>query len=236
MSRRRIVLGSLAAGGADAVFNRVQIQQLLFLIDREIPNLVDGPHFEFTPCHFGPFDKSVYEVLDELSAEGLVRIDEAGQYPNYALTARGFRQGSEVLLTIPEAAAAYIAEVAVWVRRLTFRQLVSSISVYYPDMAIKTSMPGGAAYRSESARRRLVSSYVHRDPKWSFLIGLARVADIMGMLDDREELLRALQASHGKAASLDEIWSAVGDYLREAMAMHWPPSMRNSARHDSRTA
>jgi len=98
-----------------------------------------------------------------------------------------------------------MAEVAVWVRRLTFRQLVSSICAYYPDMAVKTSAPGWAACRSESARRRLVSSYVHRDPKWLFLTGLARVADIMGMLDDREELLRTLRASHSETASLDEI-------------------------------
>lgn len=235
-NRHQIVLGGLASCGRDTAFNPVQIQKMLFLIDREIPHLVDGPHFRFVPYRFGPFDKAVYEVLGALSAKGLVHTDETGPYPNFVLTATGFEQGSEVLRTVPAVAATYMAAVAAWVRALTFRQLLSSIYAHYPDMAVKTAAPDLAGHTSAGTRHPLVNSYIRRTPTQSFLTGLARVTDIMGTLNNSEEVLRTLQASRREATSLSAIWAAVGDDLGEAMAMCWRPFVQDPPRRDPPTA
>jgi hypothetical protein len=47
-----------------------KVQKLLFLIDREIPRLVGGPHFNFQSYDFGPFDRDVYDTLEALAAQG----------------------------------------------------------------------------------------------------------------------------------------------------------------------
>jgi len=56
MDRGDLVLAALAAGGVGASYSPVQVQKLLFLIDREAANLVDGPHFSFRPYDYGPFE------------------------------------------------------------------------------------------------------------------------------------------------------------------------------------
>ena len=45
MERPNLVLAALAAGGENASYWPVQVQKLLFLIDREASALVGGPHF-----------------------------------------------------------------------------------------------------------------------------------------------------------------------------------------------
>ena len=63
LSSTQVVSGARAAGGPGIIFNPVQIQKLLFLFDREIPEQVGGPHFQFVAYHYGPFDLEVYGVL-----------------------------------------------------------------------------------------------------------------------------------------------------------------------------
>src|SRR5207248_1751684 len=72
MERHNLVLAALAAGGENASYWPVQVQKLLFLIDREASALVGGPHFDFKPYDYGPFDRAVYVELDALSAQGFV--------------------------------------------------------------------------------------------------------------------------------------------------------------------
>ena len=67
IGRSEIVLAAVAAGGSGARFFPVQLQKLLFLIDREIPELVHGPHFRFIPYYYGPFDKGLYVELGRLT-------------------------------------------------------------------------------------------------------------------------------------------------------------------------
>ena len=51
MARQRfdVVLAVMAAGGAGARYDPVRVQKLFFLIDREIPEFIDGPYFHFEP-------------------------------------------------------------------------------------------------------------------------------------------------------------------------------------------
>jgi hypothetical protein len=73
-----LVLAALAAGGENATYRPVQVQKLVFLIDREASRLVDGPHFGFQPYDYGPFDRAVYIELDSLHTQGLVNAQNTG--------------------------------------------------------------------------------------------------------------------------------------------------------------
>src|SRR6266853_2035360 len=103
MDESGIVLAALAGAGENATFTPVQVQKLLFLIDREIPRLVGGPHFRFQPYDFGPFDSTVYEVLEALGRQGLVYQGRA-RYQLWTLSPEGYRQGGRLLHAHPSAA------------------------------------------------------------------------------------------------------------------------------------
>src|SRR5262252_6654914 len=133
MNRRELMLAALAADGRLISFEPVQVQKLFFLIDREIPNLVDGPHFSFRAYDYGPFDSAVYSELEAMQREGLVTIS-VGYYRSYALTENGFTQGADLLAGLTAQARDFVHRSAVWVRSLSFSQLVSAIYQKYPEM------------------------------------------------------------------------------------------------------
>lgn len=142
MERDQIVLAALAAGGENANFTPVQVQKLFFLLDREAAHLVEGPHFNFTPYDYGPFDRAVYDVLDDLARQNLARVQNTGRYRVYALSQAGFQQGAAELTRLPEGARNYIGKVAQWVRQLSFEQLVASIYNRYPEMKANSVFRG----------------------------------------------------------------------------------------------
>lgn len=138
MRRDEIVLAALAAGGEGATYTPVQVQKLFFLIDREAGELVGGPHFRFEPYDYGPFDRAVYSAIEGLAPSGLTSVDTSGRYRNYRLSPAGYNQGSLYLESLPANVRAYLIEIAGWVRRLTFQQLVSSVYDAYPDMKVNS--------------------------------------------------------------------------------------------------
>jgi uncharacterized phage-associated protein len=142
MDRNDILLAALAAGGPGATFSPVQVQKLLFLVDREAHHLVGGPHFNFRPYDYGPFDRAVYDCLDGLSSQGLAEIRSAGKYRTYNLSAGGFSRGQKSLDGMPANARTFLTEIASWVRTLTFEQLVASIYKAYPDMKVNSVFRG----------------------------------------------------------------------------------------------
>lgn len=141
MDQREIVLAGLApAQGAQ--HSPVQVQKLFFLIDENIPDLVDGPHFEFAPYNYGPFDKTVYEVLVKLAGEGVVDLTAEQRWVNYRLTVAGQKLADQLFDELPEEAKAFIAEASDFVRKLSFTQLVSSIYKAYPRMRANSVFQG----------------------------------------------------------------------------------------------
>ena len=138
MERRNLVLAALAAGGENANYWPVHVQKLLFLIDREASALVNGPHFQFKPYDYGPFDRAVYVELQALSTQGLVEIQDTGRYSVYSLSPEGYRQGVARLHELGDSARAYIEQAARWVRSLSFQQLVAAIYNHYPDMKVNS--------------------------------------------------------------------------------------------------
>ena len=210
MVRKRfdIVLTAMAAGGAGARYDPVRVQKLLFLIDREIPQHINGPHFHFEPHHYGPFDEAVYEDLDRLAEQQQANIDTDEGYNRYSLTDTGYAKGAAVLDMLPESALNYMENTAKWIRFVPLKQLLSTIYRQYPEMAVNSILP------------QVSSGYSHASFRFampSFLSGVARTLDFMGTLDDYrsgcgDERLDALAVYHD--------WSAVGDDLGAAMNAH----------------
>jgi len=142
MNRDDLVLAALSAGGVGASYSPVQVQKLLFLIDREAANLVGGPHFSFRPYDYGPFDSSVYTEIERLRDRGLAEIVISGNYRRYLLTERGFQAGAQQLEHLSPQVTAYLHQLAAWVRSLSFNQLVAAIYNRYPDMKVNSVFQG----------------------------------------------------------------------------------------------
>ena len=209
MGRSEIVLAAMAAGGSGARFFPVQLQKLIFLIDREIPDLVHGPHFRFIPYDYGPFDKDLYVELGRLTRTGKINVDNEDRYPQYSLNDTGTLAGNNTLTGLSEPAPRYMKEAAAWVRSLTFKQLVISICVHFPDMAVNSMMP---QLKSNPSRARFF-------PNPSFLSGLARTMDFMGTLNE----YRPRKTARGQGRDAEKLgsdWAKVGRNLRNAIEAH----------------
>lgn len=134
MKKNELVLAAMSPAGTDP-FSPVQVQKLFFLLDMNIAIQTDGPHFNFKPYHYGPFDKSVYIELECLKDNGLIEILEPDSVSRtYRLTKKGYDSGSEALCQLSDSIQQYIREVVEVVRSLSFAQLVSAIYQAYPEM------------------------------------------------------------------------------------------------------
>jgi uncharacterized protein YwgA len=137
-SRTDIVLAALSPAG-NVPHTPVQVQKLLFLIDRNLSPLIGGPKFNFEPYHYGPFDLEVYSTLQELAGQGLVEITKgSGNWRDYRLTPQGQSCGTDILTCLDERAQDYLKRVSAFVRSLSFTDLVSAIYKAYPEMRARS--------------------------------------------------------------------------------------------------
>ena len=201
LSSTQVVSGAMAAGGPGAIYDPVQIQKLLFLVDREIPEEVGGPHFRFVPYHYGPFDEKVYGILQLLERKGQVTVDRTGAYPCYALTDLGLKEGLGILRTLAPAVSHYLTQAADWVRRLSFSQLLRDIYARYPDMATNSRLPHLA---------RAAHSTKHHSALHVGLLGASSVLNLMGPYSASVGTSTAEEA-------LAEDWRKVGNDLRKVL-------------------
>jgi hypothetical protein len=134
MDRTNLMLAALAAGGENTSYTPVQVQKLFFLIDREVAQRVGGPHFAFRAYDYGPFDRAVYDALDVLELGGFIHTHHTGRYRVFELSPEGYRRGVDSLAQLDPLARGYLEQVASWVRRLNFQQLVAAIYKRYPEM------------------------------------------------------------------------------------------------------
>ena len=133
MDQRTIVLAGLTPAKG-AAYTPVQVQKMFFLLDRNISQLLGGPFFDFQPYNYGPFDKDVYGILEQLARDELVMIDTENNWRTYKLTARGQEEGERVFNALPGQIQSYIGSVSGFVRGLSFTQLVRAIYKAYPEM------------------------------------------------------------------------------------------------------
>jgi uncharacterized protein YwgA len=144
MERRELVLAALTPA-MTGPFTPVQVQKLFFLLDDRAKKGIGGPHFDFKPHHYGPFDKEVYDELEGLAEEGLVEVVEVGRagLRTYRLTEQGHRTGEGLLDTFDVPVREYMNEVVSFVRGKSFSELVSAIYREYPEMRENSVFGGG---------------------------------------------------------------------------------------------
>jgi hypothetical protein len=121
-------------------YTPVQLQKLLFLLDRGIGQQLGGSGFNFQPYHYGPFDKDVYHTLDALDREGLAEILEPplAAIRTYRLTAAGLARANQLLSQLQKEVRDYVGEVGNFVRSQSFAGLVSSIYAAFPEMKVNS--------------------------------------------------------------------------------------------------
>lgn len=137
MNRREILLAALASGSREE-FSPVQLQKMMFLIDRNIGKTLSGPFFSFEPYDYGPFDVGVYNEFSSIAQEQLGDVAGYGSYRRYRLNAEGRRRAQKVLDTLTPEYRQYIQKIAHFVQSLSFGALVSTIYKYYPDMKVNS--------------------------------------------------------------------------------------------------
>ncbi len=211
MNRSDLVMAAMSAGGPKASFDSLGIQKLLFLIDAEIPDLVEGPHFAFEAYRYGPFDAAVYRVLGDLTPRGHVRQEEREGYTRYALTGEGYRVGSRIAGALSAEARDFMERAARWLLLSTFRRIVTTIYRRYPEMAQKSVVPELAAASPWAAHRLVLPD---------FLSGVARLFDFTGTMNPP---LYEGSPEEADARGLREDWQAVGDDMERALAALGPP-------------
>lgn len=136
MKREDLLLAVLAAAGGRP-YQPVQIQKVMFLLDRNVPELItDGEPYGFEPYDYGPFDKQVYKDAEHLSHINLAEITPSpnGRWKRYAASGEGFERGEAILDGLSDEHRSYIEAISQWVRSLGFNQLVKSIYEAYPEM------------------------------------------------------------------------------------------------------
>jgi hypothetical protein len=139
MNRTDYTLAVLASADG-AIFTPVQVQKLFFLLDKKVPQDVGGPHFNFEPFDYGPFDSNVYQELEFLADRGQVAIDRNPNtgWRTYRPTPEGLETGKRTLQAINPTTREYVNRLSRWVRSISFAELVSAIYDHFPEMRARS--------------------------------------------------------------------------------------------------
>lgn len=122
------VLAGMAPAKGKA-FNPVHVQKLFFVLDErgEGPFLA-GQRFNFQPYDYGPYDRTVYQVIESLRDQGLAKVNEdASGIRKFPLTPEGQEKGDVVLASLDEKSREFIVRVSNWIRSQDFTDLLSVI-------------------------------------------------------------------------------------------------------------
>ena len=139
MERSEIILATLAQAPTD-LHSPVQVQKLLFLLEKKAAHLIGGQKFHFVPYDYGPFDKDIYNDLLSLSSAGLVELvgDPYSKGRRYKLSKEGERKAGEILSRAAPALIEFLPRLSKFVRSLSFADLVSSVYRAYPEMRVNS--------------------------------------------------------------------------------------------------
>ena len=109
-------------------------------MDRKLTAVLGGSHFHFIPHHYGPFDRGIYELLENLSAKGLVEIirTPALRWQSYRATQAGQEAGERILEQLSSDVSAYITKLSAFVRSISFAELISAVYSAYPEMKVNS--------------------------------------------------------------------------------------------------
>jgi len=122
-----------------AQYTPVKIQKLFFLLDRNLGEQIGGPHFNFAPYHYGPFDKEVYQELNKLQLDKLVNLNFGyNNLKQYSLSAEGQKLGETIFSEFSDEHKDYIKKMNSYVLTLSFEQLIKAIYSEYPDTKVNS--------------------------------------------------------------------------------------------------
>lgn len=88
MERIEIMLAALGSGVHEEI-SPVQLQKMMFLIDRNVSKRLGGPFFDFKPYDYGPFDANVYSEFSVLAMNELGDSVGHGRDRRYRLNDEG---------------------------------------------------------------------------------------------------------------------------------------------------
>lgn len=129
-----LIMLSLAEGKA---YTPVQIQKAVFILSDLAPSLFNADStYNFEPYDYGPFDKSVYTDIEQMQREGLAKIEAHPHrgWNTYSATVEGFNASEQFKQGLAKSMLDFLESVSEYVRRLSFRELVSAIYREYPQM------------------------------------------------------------------------------------------------------
>ena len=134
-----MILAAMAPANCSP-FTPVQIQKLMFLIDKELAAGLGEKLFNFRPYNYGPFDGDAYSCLDALVDSGHVElVPSLGQrWSSFKTTEKGQTVGEQKLSQLETWVQQAIEVYSNWVRGLSFPQLVSAIYKKYPEMKLNS--------------------------------------------------------------------------------------------------
>ena len=123
MEKADVLLAALASGNVET-YTPADVQRLLFLISRQIPEAIDSPPFKFTVCDYGPFDPRVYGLLEELELDSYVSVSPQGRWREVTLTPAGRKRAAEMLDQLPADTVDYMRRASRFVVAKSTRTLM----------------------------------------------------------------------------------------------------------------
>lgn len=145
MDKRSWVLLVMAVA-KDRSLQPVHLQKTLFLLQQNLSlkNLRVNDFYHFEPYDYGPFCSEIYSDADILSDDGLVHIDQLANlsYRTYSATGGGVSAAEKLMESLRPEVKTYLTEVVNWTTSLSFKQLVSAIYRYYPEMKVNSVFKG----------------------------------------------------------------------------------------------
>jgi uncharacterized protein YwgA len=121
----------------DGVLTPVQMQKVLFLLDKQAHGRLGADFYKFTPYNYGPFSSQIYSDLQKLESEGKIAFDNprGTTWRKYVLTGRGDDFVIGLIEHVDEELLGYLRELVRWAKSLRFSELVGAIYKAYPDYA-----------------------------------------------------------------------------------------------------
>jgi uncharacterized protein YwgA len=148
LTRSEVLLLLLNAPGLSGVENepikgRTKLQKLLFLIQKSIPKNSLLVSYPFRPFKYGPFCKEVYDDLQFLKEEGLIKeekeyLKEKGIYVKFKLTEKGQQKARELANT-PEGIelVKVVTDIKKKFNHMTVADLVEFTHEQYPGYVLE---------------------------------------------------------------------------------------------------
>ncbi len=125
--------------GAPEPLDRVRIQKSMFLF-AERSKAPGGEKYRFTPYHYGPFSFDIYPDLDDLLAQGLLRLEVNPTLgsPRYSLTGTGRQAMDGLRASVPARRLDVLRSLRDWVTARSFSALLDDVYRLYPQYAVNS--------------------------------------------------------------------------------------------------